>query len=57
VLTGRDGRVGDTPQRTTIAAADGELHDERVFDGHNASPGDHYKALMKWTRLFPVRLS
>jgi hypothetical protein len=30
--------VCDTPQRTAIAAADGELHDEPVFDSHHASP-------------------
>ena len=28
----------DIPQRTAIAAADGELHDKPVFDSHHASP-------------------
>jgi hypothetical protein len=31
VLTGGDGRVCDTPQRTAIAAADNEVHDEPIF--------------------------
>jgi hypothetical protein len=31
VLTGGGGRVCDTPQRTAIAAADREVHDEPVF--------------------------
>jgi hypothetical protein len=31
VITGCDGRVCDTPQRTTIAAANREVHDEPVF--------------------------
>jgi hypothetical protein len=35
VITGCDGRVYDTPQRTAIAAADSEVHDEPVFS-HDA---------------------
>jgi hypothetical protein len=31
VITGCDGRLCDAPQRTTIAAADSEVHDEPVF--------------------------
>ena len=31
MLTGGDGRVCDTPQLTSIAAADGEVHDEPIF--------------------------
>jgi hypothetical protein len=36
VLTGGDGRVCDTPQRTSIAAADGEALADPVFGGRNA---------------------
>jgi hypothetical protein len=31
VTAGGDSCVGDTPQRTAIAAADGAVHDEPVF--------------------------
>jgi hypothetical protein len=31
VLPSGDGRVGDTPQRTAIAAADGAVYDGPVF--------------------------
>jgi hypothetical protein len=37
VITGCDGRVYDTPQRTAIAAADSEVHDAPVFDGRDAA--------------------
>jgi hypothetical protein len=32
MITSCDGRMCDTPQRTSIAAADSEGHDELVFD-------------------------
>jgi hypothetical protein len=35
VITGRDGRLCDTHQRTAIAAADGVVHDEPVFDSRD----------------------
>jgi hypothetical protein len=35
VITGRDGRVCDTPQRTALATADSEVHDEPVFDARD----------------------
>jgi hypothetical protein len=41
VITGGDGRVYDTPQRTTIAAADSEVHDEPVF---SRDEEDQFKA-------------
>jgi hypothetical protein len=35
VITSRDGCVCDTPQRTAIATADREVHDEPVFDSRD----------------------
>jgi hypothetical protein len=35
VITSRDGCVCDTPQRTAIATADSEVHDEPVFDSRD----------------------
>jgi hypothetical protein len=35
VITSRDGRVCDTLQRTAIATADSEVHDEPVFDSRD----------------------
>jgi hypothetical protein len=35
VITSRDGCVGATPQRTAIAAADSEVHDEPIVDSRD----------------------
>jgi hypothetical protein len=39
VTAGGDGRVCDTPQRTAIAAADREVHDEPVLDSRDEEAG------------------
>jgi hypothetical protein len=35
VITGRDGRLCDTHQRTAIATEDSDVHDEPVFDARD----------------------